>query len=67
MGMVLTDCPKWWLEGQLKYAEDGKFIPSKYGYDDEEYKNMFRKAIEIKEQEQLDKEFEESEQGKLKV
>ena len=67
MGMVLTDCPKWWLEGQLKYAEDGKFIPSKYGYDDEEYKNMFRKAIEIKEQEQLDKEFEQSEQGKLKV
>jgi len=67
MGMVLTDCPKWWLEGQLKYAEDGKFIPSKYGYDDEEYKNMFRKAIEIKDEEQIGKEFEQSEQGKLKV
>jgi len=67
VGMVLTDCPQWWLEGQLKYAEDGKFIPSKYGYDDEEYKNMFRKAIEIKDEEQVDKEFTESEQSKLKV
>lgn len=71
MGMVLTDCPKWWLEGQLKYVEAGKLIPSKYGYDNEEYKNMFRKAIEIKEQQKdednkVTDDFEESE-GKLKV
>jgi len=66
VGMVLTDCPTWWLNGQLKYVEDGKLEPSKYGYDNEEYKNMFRKAIEIKgkekeEEENIEKEYEEAE------
>jgi len=63
LGRTLIECPKWWLESQLKYVEEGKLIPSKFGYDDEEYKKMFREAIGVKEKEDkelkkdLDKEF----------
>jgi hypothetical protein len=51
VGMVLVECPLWWLKGQLKYVEDGKFIPSKFGYDDKKYRDMFKEAIKIVEKE----------------
>jgi len=45
---TLIQCPSWYLEGQIKWVEDGKSDPAKFGYDKTTYIGMFEKALVIK-------------------
>lgn len=70
-GNTLVECPTWYLEGQIKWIDEGKYDPSKYGYDKVKYIKMFQDALVIKKKQKEDEDkitddFEESE-GKLKV
>ena len=45
---VLVDCPSWYLQGQIDWINEGKFDPSKYGYDTRAYLDMYQEAIEFR-------------------
>jgi len=45
---TLVECPSWYIEGQIKWVEDGKSDPAKFGYDKAKYIGMFEKALVIK-------------------
>lgn len=49
-GKVLVDCETWYLQGQIDWIKQGKFDPTRSGYDKNEYIAMFEQAIEIRAQ-----------------
>jgi hypothetical protein len=52
-GSVLSDCPTWYLQGQFDWVDQGKYDPSKYGYDIEAYKAMIVEAINLRAERKL--------------
>jgi hypothetical protein len=45
---TLGECPTWFLKGQAEWIVDGKFDPTKYGYDKKAYLDMYYDAMDFR-------------------
>ena len=43
-GEKISNCPCWWLKGQIDWIKKGKFNPEVLGYNKKEYVKMFKEA-----------------------